>query len=148
MFNCTQKCMDSHRHAYKPYVQLHVKMHGFPHTCLQTLCSTARKNALIPTDMLTNPMFNCTQKCMDSHSHAYKPYVQLHIKMHGFPQTCSQTLCSIACEDAWIPLWTCSQKQRRTTQNSPKRPKAAQSSHPKPPKTTQRSPEHPITAKP
>ena len=41
-------------------------------------CSIARKNAWIPTDMLTNLMFNC----MDSHRHAYKPYVQLHVRMH------------------------------------------------------------------
>ena len=40
-------------------VQLHVKMHGFTQTCLQTLCSTPCKHAWIPTNMLTNPMFNC-----------------------------------------------------------------------------------------
>ena len=118
-------------------------MHGFPQTCLQTLCSTPCKNAWISTNMLTNPMFNCTQTCMDSHRHADKPYVQLHIKMHGFPQTCSQTLCSIACEKAWITLQTCSQKQRRTTQHSTKRPRAA----PKhPPKATQNHPEQPRAA--
>ena len=95
--------MDSHKHAYKPYVQLHVNMHGFPQTCWQTLCSIAHKNAWIPTDMLTNPVLNCMWKGMDS------------------PRTCSQ-------------------KQPRTTQNSPKRPRAAPQRSPKPPRTAQSSP--------
>ena len=81
-------------------------MHRFPQTCRQTRCTIARKNAWIPTDMLTDPriptdmltdsMFTCTWKCMDSLRHAYESCVHLHVKMDGFPQTCLQTLCSTA----------------------------------------------------
>ena len=142
----------SRRHAYKPYVQLHVKMHGFPQSCLQTLCSTACKmhgspqtclqalcstasrNAWIPTDMLTNPMFNCMQKCMKSYRHVGQSSPEQPRAVQNKPEQPRAAQSSREQSRA-------DQSSSRAPPSSPQQPRAAQSS-PEQPRAAQNSPEH------